>query len=260
MRDQKSLFPVFILVSFFLLLTGVCFINPLSAETVDNAVILASSGEEYVESDESSEMEEEESVSDPLESMNRVIFDFNDFVYFKVIKPVSKGYSAVTPEGMRVSVRNFFHNILFPIRFVNEILQGKMKDAGIELSRFGINSTLGMAGLFDVANYQFSLESKDEDAGQTLGFYGIGNGVYIVLPLIGPSTARDAIGKVGDSFLDPISYVGGFGEYMAIHSYKYVNNHTISPGDYETLKQDAFDPYEAIRDAYLQHRESLVKN
>jgi phospholipid-binding lipoprotein MlaA len=209
--------------------------------------------------DNASEVEEaaeapSPAVRDPIEPVNRAIFAFNDKAYFWVMKPVAQGYGAIVPEQARVCVRNFFSNLAMPIRLVNHLLQGKLRNTGTELLRFTINSTLGFAGLFDVARKDFHIERRDEDLGRTLGSYGLGHGVYIVLPLLGPSSLRDAISLAGDAFLDPVNYVDGVWTVLAIKAYKTENEVSLRIGDYEDLKKASVDPYAALRDAYIQHR------
>ncbi|MCC6346194.1 MAG: VacJ family lipoprotein [Nitrospirales bacterium] len=204
------------------------------------------------------EFEEEVITPDPIEPWNRLMFQFNDKLYFWVLKPAAKGYNAVVPRGARVSVRNFFHNITTPIRFVNSLLQGKPKAAVIEVTRFGVNSTLGIGGLFDVAHKEFNLKTQDEDLGLTLGHYGMGEVIYLVLPFFGPSTLRDAFGRVGDAFLDPVNYVTPIRDSVAIRAYDTLNETSLQLGDYEDLKEAAIDPYLAIKDAYIQYRKARI--
>lgn len=209
--------------------------------------------------DNTSEIEEvaeapSPAVRDPLEPVNRAIFAFNDKAYFWVMKPVAQGYGAVVPQTARVCVRNFFSNLTMPIRLVNHLLQGKIRNSGTELLRFTINSTLGFAGLFDVARKDFHIERRDEDLGRTMGVYGLGHGAYIVLPILGPSSLRDAVGLAGDAFLDPVNYVDGVWTVLAIKAYKTENEVSLRIGDYEDLKKASVDPYAALRDAYIQHR------
>ena len=175
------------------------------------------------------------------------------------MKPVAKGYNAVVPEKVRTSVNNFFENIATPVWFVNALLQGKIESAGIELARFGINTTLGLAGLLDTAKKQFNLESQRKDTGLTLGFFGIGEGIYIVWPFLGPSSLRDTIGIVGDGFLFPVNYIKPFKDAVSINAYGYFNEVSLRIGDYENLKKSAIDPYIAVKDAYTQHRRYLIK-
>ncbi len=203
--------------------------------------------------DDAYEETEEVTIADPLEPLNRLVFAFNDRLYFLVLKPVAKGYSAVFPEDIRMAIRNFFHNITTPVRVVNNLLQGKIKNAGIELARFCLNSTGGVFGLADFAGKELGLKVPDEDLGQTLGRYGIGHGIYIVWPVLGPSSLRDSIGLAGDLFLDPINYLE-FQRSLTVQSYRFVNNTSLHIGDYEDLKAAALDPYIALQDAYIQYR------
>ncbi|MFP5212467.1 MAG: VacJ family lipoprotein [Acidobacteriota bacterium] len=200
-----------------------------------------------------------ESVKDPLEGFNRAVFKFNDKLYFWFIKPVAQGYSFVFPAPLRKSIRNGFTNILVPVRFTNCLLQGKVKGAGVELARFTINSTIGVGGLFDVAGDSFKLTAYDEDLGQTLGAYGLGHGMYLVLPFFGPSSARDAFGMAGDSFLDPIYYMPiDWYVSASIKVGKQLNNASLRLGEYEDFKQSAVDPYVSMRHAYIQYRSKEV--
>jgi len=198
------------------------------------------------------------SLRDPFQSVNRVIFTFNDKMYFWVVRPVAKGYKWVVPTPARMGVKNFFDNLEFPVRFVNCILQGKAKGAGSELARFSVNSTIGILGLWDPAKYFFHIEPRKETLGQTFGVYGIGHGFYLVLPFFGPSTLRDAIGLGGDSFLKPVTYVNPYTLSLAISSYKYMNVASLRIGDYEAMKEAAIDPYNAFKDAYLQYQKYQV--
>lgn len=199
------------------------------------------------------------SVADPLEPLNRALFVVNDKAYFWVMKPVARGYRAAVPEGVRLSIRNFFSNLATPIRLVNNLLQGKVRRSGIELLRFTINSTIGMAGFFDPAKNDFHLEKRDEDLGQTFGRYGLGHGVFIVLPLLGPSSLRDAAGLFGDAFLDPVHYLGDANAVLGVKAFKAENEISLRIGEYEDLKKGAIDPYAALRDAYIQYRAKRVR-
>ncbi len=198
-------------------------------------------------------------IADPIEPLNRALFAFNDKAYFWVMKPVAQGYRKIVPETARISVRNFFRNITTPVRFVNNLLQGKIRNAGVELLRFAINSTGGIGGLFDPARDDFQLLPRDEDLGQTLGKYGLGHGLYIVLPLLGPSSLRDAAGLAGDSFLDPLNYVDDAEVAIGAKVWKAENEVSLRIGEYEDLKKSAIDPYVAVRDAYSQYRAKQVK-
>jgi phospholipid-binding lipoprotein MlaA len=198
-------------------------------------------------------------IADPLYPWNKAMYHVNDKLYFWLMKPLAQGYSAVIPEDMRISVSNFFQNITTPIRFVSSLLQLKIKKAGNELIRFLYNSTAGVCGLVDAAKEDLGIKQQDEDLGQTLGSYGIGHGFYIVWPFLGPSSARDTVGKVGDFFLDPVYYINPTESGVGITVYDKVNETSLHIGDYEDLKKSAIDPYISIRDAYLQHRKKQVE-
>jgi phospholipid-binding lipoprotein MlaA len=198
-------------------------------------------------------------IADPLYPWNKAMYHVNDKLYFWLMKPLAQGYSAVIPEDMRISVSNFFQNITTPIRFVSSLLQLKIKKAGNELIRFLYNSTAGVCGLVDAAKEDLGIKQQDEDLGQTLGSYGIGHGFYIVWPFLGPSSARDTVGKVGDFFLDPVYYINPTESAVGITVYDKVNETSLHIGDYEDLKKSAIDPYISIRDAYLQHRKKQVE-
>jgi phospholipid-binding lipoprotein MlaA len=206
------------------------------------------------------EEEEVVTVADPLEPFNRAVFHFNDKLYFWFLKPAARGYNYVFPEDFRICVRNFFVNLLFPVRFVNSILQGNFRGAGIELSRFMTNSTLGLGGLFDPSSRGLNLPMQDEDLGQTLGVYRMGHGVFLTVPVLGPYTFRSLLGWVGDSFLDPVTwYVNPMLLSWGVKGYKKFNEVSLTLGDYEALKEAAIDPYVAIRNAYVQYRNTKVK-
>ncbi len=195
---------------------------------------------------------------DPLHTWNQWMFQFNDKLYFWVLKPVARGYKALLPEKVRVCVRNFFNHWHVPIRFVNCCLQAQWKEAGMELARFGINTTLGILGFFDPAKNRWHLEGKDEDLGQTFARYGLSNGPYLVLPFLGPSTLRDSVGLVGDWFLSPFFYLSH--EWpIAVKTAEVTNDTSLHLGDYEALKKAAIDPYDSFKDVYYQYREEKIK-
>jgi phospholipid-binding lipoprotein MlaA len=194
-------------------------------------------------------------IADPLEPFNRAMYHFNDKLYFWLLKPVAQGYGKVVPEAARVGVRNFFANLAFPIRFVNCLLQANLGGAAEELGRFMINTIWGIGGLLEPASSQdINLLKQDEDFGQTLGAYGLGQGFFINWPLFGPSSLRDTVGLVGDAFLTPSSYLNPWYAGAGTRGYNVVNDTSLKIGDYESLKGAAIDPYVAIRDAYVQYR------
>lgn len=199
-------------------------------------------------------------IADPLEPFNRAMYHFNDKLYFWVLKPVAIGYKAVAPEKVRVGVKNFFYNLRFPIRFINCLLQGKMEGAGNEVRRFVTNTAVGLGGFIDIATNKLEIKKYEEDLGQTLGSYGMGPAFFINWPILGPSNLRDTLGTVGDFFADPISHVDLAAKYrISVRAYSVVNNTSLVIGEYEDFKSAAFDPYVAIRDAYYQHRKSMIQ-
>ena len=205
------------------------------------------------------EAEEIDSISDPLEPMNRAFFQFNDKLYFWVLKPVATGYKTVLPQLARVSIRNFFSNLVMPIRAVSCLLQGKFEGLGIELVRFVVNTSAGFLGFQDVAKLALDFPVQDEDLGQVFAFYGIGPGFYIDLPFLGPYSLRDAAGWGGGLFINPLNYVVDFWPNVGVRTYDIVNNTSLRIGDYEAMKEAALDPYVAMRDAYYQYRLNLIE-
>jgi phospholipid-binding lipoprotein MlaA len=216
------------------------------------------------------EFEEEmkvEEVYDPLEGYNRVMTSFNDGVYEYVLEPVSNGYKAVTNEGVRDSVGNFFHNLFYPIRLVNNLLQGKFANSAEETGRFVINSTIGLFGLFDVAKSGFDLEPHNEDFGQTLGYWGVSGGPHIVLPFLGPSNLRDSLSLYPDSLANPVDYhsdrsynlTNDFWDGLKVKSFDKINTVAQSNDAYGKMKEDAIDLYPYLRDVYEQYREQQIK-
>ncbi len=206
------------------------------------------------------EMEAEAGFPDPLEPMNRAFFEFNDAAYFWFFKPVAEGYSAVMPEVLRVSIRNFFTNLSMPIRLVSSLLQGKMKSVGMILVRFVVNSSAGFLGFQDVAKQALDYPIQDEDLGQVMAFYGIGPGFYLNLPFLGASSLRDTAGWVGGLYLNPLDYfVEDWLPNIGIRGYYMVNNTSLRIGEYEALKDASLDPYVALRDAYFQYRRNQIE-
>ena len=199
-------------------------------------------------------------VADPLYIWNKGMYHINDKLYFWVLKPLAKGYKAITPDIFREGVSNFFYNLMMPIRFVNCILQGKGNAAANEFTRFVINSTIGVLGLGDPASQYPQLNlADDEDLGQTFAKYGIGNGFYLVWPILGPSTLRDSIGQLGDAYFNPLVYIRPFEAQLAVRGFNLINRTSFHIGEYEALKEASVDPYVAMRNSYIQYREKKIK-
>ncbi len=204
--------------------------------------------------------EGEATIADPLEPVNRAMFQFNDRLYFWVLKPVSQGYGKAVPEPARVSVKNFSTNLAFPIRFLNCLLQADISGAAAELGRFTVNTIWGVGGLLDPSSsQQLNIPKRDAELGETLGVYGFGQGFYLVWPILGPSSARDSVGMVGDYFLYPINYLSPWYVPLAVKSVEGVNDTSLRIGQYESLIEAAIDPYVALRDAYAQYRQKKVE-
>ncbi len=204
--------------------------------------------------------EEDEPVADPLYGFNYAMYAFNDALYFYALKPVATGYKAVVPTPVRKGVDNFFHNLFFPVRFVNNVLQGKFASASEEVGVFLVNSTIGVLGLMQVAQNHFDLQTQSEDFGQTLGSYSMGEGFYLVLPILGPSTFRDLLGRVPDYFLSPVTYAEPWELKLGATALDKINSTSFRLGDYEALKEAALDPYSALRNAYIQNRRNMISN
>ncbi len=197
-------------------------------------------------------------IADPLSGWNRIVFSFNDKLYYWVLKPVAKGYRGVMPKTVRIGMNNFFTNLLGPLRFVNCVLQGKGEAADAELVRFVMNSTVGFLGFGNPAKNYPELTINDEDFGQTFAQWGIGHGFYIVWPVFGPSSLRDSFGMLGDYFLKPVSYVEPLEASIGVWAVDEINATSFRLGDYESLKEASLDPYEAFRNAYIQYRRNQV--
>ena len=211
--------------------------------------------------DDSLEEEDAPLISDPLEGLNRGIFWFNDKLYFYLLKPVARVYRVV-PRSARKSVGNFFSNLRSPVRILNSALQLKFADAGRESVRFFVNSLIGLGGLIDVADDYGQIPKNEEDFGQTLGSYRVGQGPYLVLPFFGPSSMRDAGGLVVDSYLDPFTiYLTrnmSLLEKAQLKAGLAVNYISLDGDSYEKVKRDSLDPYLFMRAAYAQYRVAKV--
>lgn len=238
-----------------------------SAKAVDETEVMQDSevlddSDEFDEFDDFDEFEtdEPEETSDPLIGYNRMMFGFNDWFFLNVWNPTAKGYRYIAPQGARLAVDRFFNNLTTPIRFGNSLLQLKFEKSGDELGRLLINSTLGLAGLFDVAESWFDWSAPSpEDFGQTLASYGVGAGPPLVLPFWGPSNLRDGIGLIPDAYLSPAFYFTEGYEGFALTAFDKTNFLSLHIGEYESLKGDALDPYTLFRDAYGQYRENLIE-
>lgn len=199
------------------------------------------------------------SIYDPLEPWNRFVFRFNHAVYTGYIQPLAAGYRKVLPWEYRTMVKNFFYNILTPIRVVSNLLQLKVKRALDEVMRFLINSTIGIGGLVDPADEVIGLKKPPrEDMDQAFGRWGIGPGFYIVWPLLGPNTLRGTAGLLADSYLDPIAYLTPLDVFFSSAAADYFNTYSFTIEDYKDMTDSALDPYIAVRDFYTQFKRKSI--
>jgi phospholipid-binding lipoprotein MlaA len=201
---------------------------------------------------------------DPLESSNRTVFAFNKAVDKAVINPVIKGYRIAVPKPARTGVRNVLRNLKSPVTLANEVLQGDIDGAGKVVLRAVVNTLVGAGGLFDVAGAE-GYEYEQEDFGQTLAVWGVGHGPYLVVPIIGPSSARDYAGYFVDSFADPLRwYLFGHGDaegwYYAKVGVEYLDLRESLMDVLNELERSSIDYYAAVRSTYYQRRDALVRD
>ena len=197
---------------------------------------------------------------DPWEGFNEKMFNFNREVLDRfLLKPIATGWDFVFPNLVQRGFRNMFDNLRVVRRVVNNTLQLKLAGAGTELARFTINSTIGLAGFFDIAKDGFGIEQKDEDTGQTFGTWGMGPGPYLVLPFLPPLTVRDGIGYALDGAMFPASYFLPWWSALAGTVTETVNERSLNLDRFERVTESTVDLYGAVRNAYLQRRAAAIK-
>jgi len=197
---------------------------------------------------------------DPWEGFNETMFNFNREVLDRfLLKPVATAWDFLLPDLVQKSVQNFFDNLAVVRRVVNNTLQGKLTGAATELARFSINSTIGVAGFFDVAKLGFGIEQSDEDTGQTFGVWGVGPGPYLVLPFLPPLTVRDGIGFAFDAAMTPYTYFIPWWASFAGTGTNVVNECSLNFDCFEWVVETTVDLYSAVRNAYLQRRAAAIK-
>jgi len=208
--------------------------------------------------DSITDMEPEE--YDPWERFNEKMFDFNRNLDKYALKPVAKGYNFIMPDEIQIMISNGFDNISFVPRLVNSLLQGKVLGAGRELSRFVINSTAGVGGLFDPAKDVFGILKSREDFGQTLGLWGVGPGPYVIVPFLEPLTVRDGVGKAVDAAMDPLAYILPLiWDRLAMKVGDIVNERSLNLDLFQGFEESVIDMYSAVRHAFLQRRARLCR-
>lgn len=228
----------------------------------------AEKAEQADESDDTStDIEESDNgnqeIADPLAPLNRAMFHVNDKLYFWVLKPVSQGYADAVPGNVRTGFSNAYDNLKAPARIINNLLQLRLKRAGNELLRFLVNTIVGIGGFDDIANDVLEIKKQEADFGQTLGHYGVGHGLYIVWPVLGPSSLRETVGFVGDRLMYPLTYISNsdlpIEATVGIAVHEKVNDSSFKIGDYESFKKAVVDPYVAMRDSFLQYRRKKIE-
>ena len=196
---------------------------------------------------------------DSIEGFNRGVFSFNDGFITYVFSPFDTFYTGFFPQDIRNGFGNFYRNLGYPVRLINALLQFKFDKIGKETASFALNTVFGVGGLFNVTRNMPALQSSPEDFSQTLAFYGLGEGTYVVLPFLGPSTARDIVGTVADSFLHPLSLVTPDSAKYALVGHDKVNAASAALPTYKDLKKDSFDHYTSMKDVFFQYRRGLEK-
>jgi len=209
------------------------------------------------------ELEGGEPVADPLEPLNRAIFKFNDFVYMNALKPLAEGYDAVMPDAFEQGIGNFFTNAQYPARLAGNLLQGRFRGAAVETGRFVVNTTAGVGGLASPADEIEMLEPiPEEDIGQALGSWGVGEGFYVVVPLFGASTARGLVGTLGDRAVSPLdepySVVDEWEWQLGLSGAEFINRSPDLIDRYVEMKSAAIDPYSSLKNGYIQLRRKAV--
>lgn len=265
LKQRKALLKIVVIFSFFT--------NSQAFSQVVNVV--DESQEEYIDeyddfSDfgEFSNNKENDNIKDPLEKYNRKIYVFNDTFDKYFFKHVAKTYRIIIPKKARNSIRNFLQNIFKPVSIANSVAQGKFENALATFSSFLINSTVGIGGIFDVSGIK-GIKYNEEDFGQTLGHYDVGSGLYLMVPFLGPSTARDLSGKLVDTTINPIGFnylkVGGDDNLLddeyrfGIAALSAIDSRENLLDILDDIQKESFDPYVTIRSAYLQRRISEIK-
>lgn len=202
-------------------------------------------------------------IDDPMESSNRVVLDVNEAVDKAVLEPVARGYRYAAPEAFRLALRNFLRNLKSPIIIANQLLQGDLEGTANSTGRFVINTLAGFGGILDLAE-EGGIAYEPEDFGQTLAVWGVGNGPYLVIPLLGPSTMRDATGSLVDMYADPLRIYLFNTDREGWH-YGRVAAGIIDQREemleiVDDLRRNSFDYYAAVRSAYVQRRHALVND
>lgn len=199
-------------------------------------------------------------LTDPFEGYNRWMFGVNETIYDNVLEPVARGYRDTVHENLRIGIKNIFSNAMAPVKFVSSLLQLDFEKSGRVLARTLINTTFGIGGIADVAGEEYQIDDVQEDFDQALGSYGVPTGPYVVLPIFGPSTARNIVGRAADGFLSPTFFLAPSTAVSAgLTVEETVNDASFILDDKKHLDESALDEYESVRDFYHQYRHGLLK-
>ncbi len=243
-----------------------CFNFLLSADYIETSSYVSTSSLRNDDFEKEFNNPKEDNPFDPLSGYNSIMTNINDKFYEYLLKPTAQGYAYIVPENTRSGIGNFFDNLFFPIRFANNLLQFKIKNSVDELERFIINSTMGIAGFADVAYTTFDIKTHNEDFGQTLGFYGMGSGFHVVLPLFGPSNLRDIAGIFADTWVNPLNYIASRDtnllkdneQSLYLTGFYTINKTSLHIEEYDAFKKDAIELYPYLRSFYEARRNQLI--
>ena len=201
--------------------------------------------------------------NDPLEPTNRVVYAIDDGLDTVILRPVAKAYRAVFPQPVRTGIHNLVSNLVTPVQLGNDMLEGKPRRAGDTTMRFFINTTVGVLGVFDVAK-DWGYPDHDADFGLTLGLWGLPEGPFLFLPVLGPSNPRDAVGIGVDAAMDPFTWVGQGAAVTALNwsrrAVSAVDTRERHLDDIDSVKKTALDPYATFRSLYRQHRQARIED
>jgi phospholipid-binding lipoprotein MlaA len=231
-------------------------------ETAQGAVRSSQKSEDYQELEDpfAGDTKDLPILKDPFESYNRWMFGVNETIYDNVLEPVARGYRDTVHENLRIGIKNLFSNAMAPVKLVSSLLQLDFEKSGRVIARTLINTTFGIGGIADVAGEEYHIDDANEDFDQALGSYGISTGPYVVLPIFGPSTARNIVGRAADSFMSPAFFFApSTAASVGISVEENVNSASFIVDDKKQLEESAIDEYESVRDFYHQYRYGLVK-
>ena len=198
-------------------------------------------------------------MTDPFEGYNRWMFGVNETIYDNLLEPVARGYRNTVHENLRVALKNVFSNVMFPVKFISSLIQLNFEKSGRILTRTLINTTFGLGGLADVAGEEYDIQDVNEDFDQALGYYGVPTGPYVILPLFGPSTARNIFGRAADSIMSPTFLFAPGSVSVGLAVEENINAASFIVEDKKQLEESALDEYESVRDFFHQYRHGLVK-